>query len=242
MYWTKETLFKNERRVISAKMPLTCCLVDVVVDGHAAHGGVSTLVLLDGRLGPAAEVDPVGSKVGLLIIVGPPELLAGVSGPLTEDGGPLVLVGIDLPLVGTELGVHGRGELLEEVPVLGGVTEPVLGTLDINPDKADVDVVVLDVGMEGLGLTSGITARGAREHVGIDVGHTSGPGVGDVLGAVGIDSTGGAEATDDGELVALAVDAGPGGDSEELGHINTLGGSGNTEEESECKESSTHFI
>lgn len=157
-----------------------------------------------------------------------------------EDSVPLRGRRVDTPVSRAEDGIGGVAELLHEGLVVGIVASPVLAALDIEPDHAEADVVVVEVVLEGLHLVGSVAALGAGEEVDIDIRHATGPGVGDALSAVVVNGTSAAEATGDTEDVPVVLEAAPGGGGEELGAINTISGGCSADhsgEESKSKDS-----
>lgn len=106
-------------------------------------------------------------------------------------------------------------------------------SFDIEPDEAVVDVLGLDVVIKGLDLASGIPALGAREDIEVDVLEASFPGLLDAGGALGVNMAEALVAADDGELVAIVLEARPGREGIVVRNIHTKSGAGGDSREGE---------
>jgi len=215
-------------------------LVVVLVDTHAAEAGV-TDVLLDAGLGPATERRPV-AEGRVRIPVAPPEVEVLHAIPIAHKVAPLIGVGVDATELRAEDALGGVGKVSHELTVLGGAAEPVLRALNIEPHLTVLDVLGMVV--KSLDLRPGIATLGAREHVDIDVLHSTGPGVADALGAVVVGVASAAIAANDGKLVAIVADTLPSAHAEQLRHINTSGSRAHRKACGKSKKSNnkTHFL
>jgi len=107
-------------------------LVVVLVHAGRAEGHI-TSVLLDSRLGPAAEGLEV-TEGGAVVVVGVPQREGLEGRRAAHDGVPLTRAGVDAQRDTLLLALVNH--LLQEVHVVGGGRGPVLGALHIEPQHA----------------------------------------------------------------------------------------------------------
>jgi len=205
---------KREERKAS-----TDCLVGIEIDAHAAESR-ATVVLLH-RTSLEAIERSEARKRWVVVPVSVPERARDGRSPGTEDALPAVLVGVDTKGAVEKL-LGGGSKLVVELTV-GLLAHPVLRTLDVEPDHAELDVLGFHVVVELSDLLGRIAALGAREHVEVDVLHASRPGLLDRRGAVGINVAKGLVAADDGEVDAVVlVEAVPRGLRIVVGAVDTV--------------------
>ncbi|GMR56338.1 hypothetical protein PMAYCL1PPCAC_26533, partial [Pristionchus mayeri] len=191
---------------------LRVCLLflRVPVEVNVSNGARSLHVsgiLMNGRRAPSTERLEV-VEVGLKIVVGPPEGVLAHAIPVdADDALPVVVVRVDsgLDTKGVALRHHIENEL--SVGVL--VRSPVVD-LNVEPEHAELGSGVLQCvhGVLHLNLGGLAGRRVAGEEVRINVGHSSGPGVLDVLDAGLVDASIALADSADVEVVAVALEAG----------------------------------
>ena len=178
------------------------------------------MVLFDVGFGPATKGDKVGEG-RVAIVVSVPQGGAGAAGvSAAHDGVPLRGGGVDADV---EAGAASGGEEAGEEGLVGaGGAGPVLGALDVEPEHAELDVVVAER-IDGLvdlrGSRGG--AGGAREKVHVNVAHAASPGVGHALGAVGVGLASAHVAAHDSEMVAIGNQARKAALRGQCGEINS---------------------
>lgn len=101
-----------------------------------------------------------------------PEGESGAGGEGSHDGVPLGGRSVDTN--GHTSGLSARNHLVEEVAVVVLIL-PVLSALNVQPEHTNVGASVSQVLHGRLDLSSSVSARGAREDVSINVGHTRSP-------------------------------------------------------------------
>jgi len=215
------------------------CLVEILINAHTAKR-VITDVLLDGRILPATERSPA-TPARILIPIAPPETHAAPSIPITHKARPLIVVGVDTTKLAAKGILCSVSKIVHEITVAFSVSEPVFRALNIKPHLTVLDVASKVV--KRLYLTCSITTLRAREHVDINILHTTIPSIGNAGRAVGIRITSAAEATDDGKFITVVSKALPGTDTIKLGNINTNSSTAYSKASSKSNKSKrkTHF-
>merc|ERR1719456_1636252 len=106
----------------------------VVLVYTSSARALAALVLLDGRMRPAAERSKVRER-RVVVVVSVPQRQAREQSSITSDRAPLRLAGVDTHMHATAL--QGRHHLLQESTV-SLLAAPDIGGLHINPDHANL--------------------------------------------------------------------------------------------------------